>query len=75
MGDVSARSEGVEETVLLYNLDVQAGRGLAAGPSQGAWADLAALRVPPSVAAGCVTGVPVKRGPPPRDIVNEADEA
>ena len=74
-GDISTRSEGVEETVLLYNLDVQAGRRLAAGPSQGAWADLAALRVPPCVAAGCVTGGPVKRVPPQRNIVNEVDEA
>ena len=75
MGDISARSEGVEETVLLYNLDVQAGRGLAAGVSQGAWADPAALRVPPCVAADCVTGVPVKRVSPQRNIVNEVDEA
>ena len=60
--------------MLLHTLDVQAGRRLAAGPSQGAWADLAALRVPPSVAAGCVTGVPVKRVPPRRNIVNEIME-
>ena len=61
--------------MLLHNLDVQAGRGLAAGPSHGAWADPAALRVPPCVAADCVTGVPVKRVSPQRNIVNKVVEA
>ena len=55
-------------TVLLHTLDVQAGRRLAAGPSQGARADLAALRVPPSAAAA-------QRVPPLRGQDNEVIEA
>ena len=61
--------------MLLYDLDVQADRGQLQGRARVPGLIQPRLRVLPSVAGDCVTGVPVKRVPPQRNIMKEVIEA
>ena len=53
------RERGRRRTVLLYDLDVQADRGQLQGRARAPGLIQPRLRVLPSVAGECVTGVPV----------------